>query len=87
MTQEPDQSQKPDPSQEPVSTGRLALVLAIFFLLGSWMTLFIWRTLSDFLAGRQVEGGIFLLALAMLGVFAGFAWLLARYLQTRIPWD
>jgi len=87
MTQEPDQSKKSEGSQEPVSTGRLALVLAIFFLLGSWMTLFIWRTLSDFLAGRPVEGGIFLLALAMLGVFAGFAWLLARYLQTRIPWE
>jgi hypothetical protein len=76
-----------DGASPEVSTGQLALVLAVFFILGSAMTQFIWATLSDFLAGRSMEGGIFLLALAMLGVFAGFAWLLARYLQNRIPWQ
>jgi len=68
-----------------VTSGRLAAVLAIFFILGSAMMLFIWSTLSDFLAGRPVEGGLYLLALAMTGVFIGLGWLLARYLETRIP--
>jgi hypothetical protein len=70
------------PGVTPLSLG---LVLAIFFVVGSAMTLFIWSTLSDFLAGREVEGGLYLLALAMTGVFIGLAWLLARYLETRIP--
>lgn len=64
-----------------------ALVLAFFFVAGSAMSLLIWGTLSDFMAGRPVEGGLFLLALAVLGVFVGFAWLMARYLQSRLPWE
>lgn len=74
-------------TKPPVTSGRLAVVLAIFFILGSAMTLFIWSTLSDFLAGREVEGGLYLLALAMTGVFIGLGWLLARYLEARIPPD
>jgi hypothetical protein len=68
-----------------MTTARLAAVLAIFFLLGAGMALFIWSTLSDFLAGRPVDGGVYLLALAVTGVFIGFAWLLARYLQELFP--
>ncbi|TVR64061.1 MAG: hypothetical protein EA422_07965 [Gemmatimonadales bacterium] len=63
------------------------LALAFFFIAGSAMSLIIWGTLSDFMAGRPVEGGLFLLALAVLGVFVGFAWLMARYLQSRVPWE
>jgi len=69
------------------SVGGLAAVLAVFFVVGSVMTLFIWETLSEFLAGRPVDGGTYLLALAATGVFAGFAWLLARYLEITIPWE
>ena len=65
----------------------LGMVLAFFFITGSAMSLLIWGTLSDFMAGRPVEGGLFLLALAVLGVFVGFAWLMARYLQSRVPWE
>lgn len=72
-------------SRRPVTTGRLAAVLAVFFILGAAMALFIWQTLSDFLAGRPVDGGIYLLALAILGVFVGFVWLLARYILTVLP--
>lgn len=70
-----------------ITTARLAAVLAVFFILGAGMALFIWKTLSDFLAGRPVDGGVYLLALAMLGVFVGFAWLLARYLLDLFPPD
>jgi len=64
-----------------VSAFRLGTVLALFLVAGGAMALFVWHTLSDFLAGLPVEGGAFLLAIAMAGVFFGFAWLLARYLQ------
>lgn len=79
-----DLEDRPGPT---ASVAGLAVVLAIFFIVGSAMTLFIWGTLSEFLAGRSVEGGSYLLALAAIGVFAGFAWLLARYLEIRIPWE
>lgn len=71
--------------KRPITTVRLAAVLSVFFVLGAAMALFIWQTLSDFLAGRPVDGGLYLLALAVLGVFVGFAWLLARYLQEILP--
>lgn len=71
----------------PPRTITLTLVLAAFFLAGSIMTLVIWHTLSDFLAGQPVEGGRYLLALALGGVFVGFAWLLARYVQGVLPLD
>jgi hypothetical protein len=69
----------------PVSTARLAAVLGFFFVTGAAMLLFVWHTLSDFLAGRPVEGGRYLLALALLGVFVGLAWLLALYLKNLFP--
>jgi hypothetical protein len=68
----------PDPR---VHALRLSVVLAFFLVVGAAMALFVWHTLSDFLAGLPVEGGPFLLAIAIAGVFVGFAWLLARYLQ------
>jgi hypothetical protein len=68
-----------------MSVGRLTAVLAVFLVLGSAMALFIWHTLSDFLAGKPVEGGDFLLALAMTGVFAGLAWLMAHFLLKAFP--
>lgn len=67
-----------------VSTPRLLAVLAAFFLVGSAMALFIWHTLSDFLAGRSVEGGAFLLALGLIGVFLGFAWLLGKTVRRLV---
>ncbi len=66
----------------PVSTGKLAAVLSIFFVVGAATTLFVWYTLSEFLAGAPVDGGRFLLAIALAGVFFGLAWLLARYLES-----
>lgn len=72
----------PDP---PVNTFRLAAILAFFFVTGAAMLLFVWHTLSDFLAGQPVEGGRYLLALALLGVFVGLAWLLALYLRSLFP--
>ena len=68
-------------SDREVSTVALTVVLAGFFVAGSAMLFVIWHTLSDFLAGRSVEGGQYLLALALGGVFVGMAWLLARYIQ------
>lgn len=63
----------------PVSTARLAAALSAFFVAGAGMLFFVWHTLSDFLAGRPVEGGRYLLALSLLGLFVGLAWLLALY--------
>jgi hypothetical protein len=68
-----------------VSTTRLALVLSAFFLAGAALAMVTWHTLSDFLAGLPVEGGRFLLALALAGAFAGMAWLLSRYLLSVFP--
>jgi len=68
-----------------MSVGRLTTVLAVFLVLGSVMALFIWHTLSDFLAGKPVEGGEFLLALAMIGVFAGLTWLMAHFILKAFP--
>jgi fermentation-respiration switch protein FrsA (DUF1100 family) len=62
-------------------TAQLAAVLSLFFVAGAGMALVIWHTLSDFLAGHPVEGGRYLLAMALIGLFGAFAWLLARYLQ------
>jgi hypothetical protein len=69
----------------PVNPLRLAAVLAFFFVSGAAMLLFVWHTLSDFLAGKPVEGGRYLLALSLLGVFVGLAWLLALYLRSLFP--
>ena len=69
-------------TKAPGGTAGLTAVLAFFFVVGAAMALFIWHTLSDFLAGLPVEGGRFLLAIALAGVFAGFACLLARYLES-----
>jgi hypothetical protein len=66
-------------------TGRLAVVLAFFFVSGAAMALVIWHTLSDFLAGHPVEGGQYLIAMALIGVFVGFVWLMARYIQLVVP--
>ncbi|TVP55772.1 MAG: hypothetical protein EA351_09915 [Gemmatimonadales bacterium] len=66
-------------------TGQLTLVLGFFFVSGAAMALVIWHTLSEFLAGQPVEGGQYLLAMALIGVFVGFAWLMARYIQLVIP--
>jgi len=62
-------------------TASLTAVLAFFFVTGAAMSLVIWVTLSDFLAGHPVEGGRYLIAMALIGLFVAFAWLLARYLQ------
>jgi drug/metabolite transporter (DMT)-like permease len=67
------------------STTQLTVVLACFFVVGAGLALFIWHTLSDFLAGKPVEGGRYLLALAMTGVFVGVAWLLYRYILSAFP--
>lgn len=69
----------------PVPPLRLAAVLAFFFVSGAAMLLFVWHTLSDFLAGKPVEGGRYLLALSLMGVFVGLAWLLALYLKSLFP--
>lgn len=67
-----------------VTTGRLVAVLAAFFLVGAPLAFFVWHTLSDFLAGRPVEGGAYLLAMGLTGVFVAVVWLLARYLQDTL---
>lgn len=67
-----------------VSVPKVVAVLAGFFVVGSTMTLFIWHTLSDFLAGRSVDGGAFLLAIALLAVFIGFTWALARTVRRLV---
>jgi len=69
----------------PLIALRMAAVLVFFFVTGAAMLLFVWHTLSDFLAGQPVEGGRYLLALALLGVFVGLAWLLALYLRSLFP--
>ncbi len=70
-----------------LSASRLGAVLLLFLLLGGGMALVIWHTLSDFLAGKPVEGGEFLLALALLGVFAGLLWIMARWVLKAFPPD
>ncbi len=67
-----------------ISTLHLFMALAGFFIVGSGMTFVIWHTLSDFLAGRPVEGGRYLLALALSGLFVALVWLLAHYVQRVI---
>jgi hypothetical protein len=67
------------------STVQLSVVLTAFFVVGAGLAFFIWHTLSDFLAGLPVEGGRYLLALAMIGVFLGVAWLLYRYILSAFP--
>jgi hypothetical protein len=74
----------PPPSSGP-GTGKLAAVLAFFFVAGAAMALVIWHTLSEFLAGKPVEGGVYLLAMAFIGVFVGFAWLLGRFIHSSFP--
>jgi hypothetical protein len=69
------------------STTQLTLVLTAFFVAGAGLAFFVWHTLSDFLAGQPVEGGRYLLALAMTGMFVGVAWLLARYVLNAFPPD
>lgn len=66
---------------------RLTAVLVVFFVLGSAMAYFIWSTLSDFLAGKPVEGGAYLVAMALIGVFIGLAWLMSLYIQRVVPSD
>lgn len=61
-----------------VSIFKLVVVLAVFFVVGSTMALFVWHTLSDFLAGHSVEGGAFLLAIGLIAVFIGFSWILGK---------
>lgn len=63
----------------------LSLVLTLFLIAGAGMVLVIWHTLSDFIAGYAVDGGLYLLAMALSGLFAGLAWFLARYLQSILP--
>lgn len=67
-----------------VSTGRLMAVLAAFFLAGTPLAFFVWHTLNDFLAGRPVEGGTYLVAMGLAGVFVAVVWLLARYLEDTL---
>jgi hypothetical protein len=67
--------------KSPPGTAQLTAVLVLFFVAGAGMALVVWHTLSDFLAGQPVEGGLFLVAMALAGVFVALAWLLARYLQ------
>jgi hypothetical protein len=71
----------------PPSASELLAVLGAFFVLGAGLTLYIWHTLSDFLAGQPVDGGRYLLALATSGVFVGVTWLLARYIMSRFVED
>jgi|GEM_PF-1914311 hypothetical protein len=70
---------------QPPGIFSLAAVLVFFFVTGAAMAFVIWMTLSDFLAGYPVEGGRYLLAMAMIGLFVAFAWFLARYLQRAFP--
>lgn len=70
-----------DPKPREISMGKLAVVLAGFFVVGTPIAFFVWHTLSDFLAGRPVEGGAYLLALALAGVFVAVVWLLARFIE------
>lgn len=74
-------------SRSTPGTGQLTLVLGFFFVSGAAMALVIWHTLSEFLAGQPVEGGQYLLAMALIGVFIGFAWLMARYILIVLPLD
>jgi hypothetical protein len=69
------------PRTEHPGTASFTAVLVFFFVTGAAMALVIWHTLSDFLAGQPVAGGLYLVAMALIGLFVGFAWLLARYLQ------
>lgn len=71
----------------PPASGRFIWILALFFVAGAGMALVVWHTLSDFLAGRPVEGGQYLLAMALAGLFIGLAWLLAHFLRSRFPLD
>jgi len=71
------------PSQGP-GAFRFAAVLAFFFVTGSAMALVIWHTLSDYLAGKPVPGGQYLLAMALIGVFVSFAWLMGRFIQSQL---
>lgn len=80
----------PSSSSSPAPAGRgqlvrLTAVLVGFFVVGSAMAFFIWSTLSDFLAGKPVEGGAYLIAMALVGVFVGLAWLLSLYIQRVVP--
>lgn len=67
------------------STFQLTTVLTLFFIVGAGLAFFVWHTLSDYLAGQPVEGGQYLLALAMTGMFVGVGWLLARYVLSVFP--
>jgi hypothetical protein len=66
-------------------TAQLTVTLGLFFIVGAGLAFFVWHTLSDFLAGRPVEGGRYLLGLAMTGIFVGVAWLLYRYILNVFP--
>lgn len=72
----------PSRTSSPPGILTLAAILLAFFVAGAAMALVIWITLSDFLAGHPVEGGRYLLAMALLGLFGALAWLLGRYLQS-----
>jgi len=63
----------------------LSLVLTFFLVAGAGMVLVIWHTLSDFMAGYPVDGGRYLLAMALGALFAGLAWFLAHYLKSALP--
>lgn len=82
---DPERARMERPNPSGPGTGKLAAVLAFFFLAGGAMALVIWHTLSEFMAGKPVEGGVYLLAMAFIGVFVGFAWLLGRFIQTSFP--
>lgn len=59
-------------------------VLAVFFVVGTPLAFFVWHTLSEFLAGRPVGGGAYLLAMGLTGVFVAVVWLLARFIQDTL---
>jgi hypothetical protein len=83
---------QPDPSGAPGHTGdaapgagKLAAVLAFFFVAGGAMALVVWSALNEFTAGRSVTGGSYLLAMVFIGGFAGLAWILGRFIKNSFP--
>lgn len=66
-------------AREPSSTGGLVLLLAAFVAVGAPMAAYIWRVLSDALAGR-VELVPALIALVLIALFLGLLRLLVGFL-------
>lgn len=85
MTSSSPRSSASRPSKAVVA--RMTAILVAFFVAGAAMAFFIWSTLSEFLAGKPVEGGAYLIAMALIGVFIGLAWLMSLYIVSVVPPD